>query len=387
MPTSGTGRPVRSDIARRRLAAQRLTGAPFADATEVVRAQGAVQAQDYPSAKWALALRCPTATDSVVEQAISDGRIVRTHVLRPTWHFVDPADLRWLLRLTAQRVIARMAPYSRQLELDADIFRRSSAAVTRALRDGRQATRKELGDVLKRERIRTETPRLAHLLMRAELDGIVCSGARRGKQFTYALLEERIPPARSMERDEALLELTRRYFSTRGPATPRDFAWWSGLTSGDAKRGIEIAGAELRREEIDGTAYWLTESLVPPGGVRSAHLLPNYDEYFIGYTDRGAILELVRAVKSKATLSGLTAHVIAVDGQIVGGWKRALKRSGVAVELNPLITLDRSQRKAISIAVERYGAFLGLPVDIVWRAGRASTAARDQRGFRRGVLR
>jgi hypothetical protein len=352
-----------------------------------VRAQGAVQAQDYPSAKWALALRCSGATDSVVEQAITDGRIVRTHVLRPTWHFVDPSDIRWMLRLTAQRVIARMAPYSRQLELDADTFRRSNAAVTRALRDGRQVTRKELDDVLKRERIRTETPRLAHLLMRAELDGIACSGARRGKQFTYSLLEERIPSAPSMDRDEALLELTRRYFSTRGPATAQDFAWWSGLTVGDAKRGIDIAGAELQREEIDGTSYWLTESVVLPGGVRTAHLLPNYDEYFIGYRDRGAILELVRAGKPKATLSGLTAHVIAVDGQIVGGWKRALKRNGVAVELNPVIPLNGSQRKAISIAVERYGAFLGLPVDIVWRSGKAASAARDQRGFRSGVLR
>ena len=233
-------------------------------------------------------MRCATATNSMVEQAITEGRIVRTHVLRPTWHFVDPSDIRWLLRLTAPRVIARMAPYSRQLELDADTFRRSNAAVTRALRDGRQVTRKELDDILKRERIRTETPRLAHLLMRAELDGIVCSGARRGKQFTYSLLEERIPSAPSMDRDEALLELTRRYFSTRGPATPQDFAWWSGLTVGDAKRGIDIAGAELRRDEIDGTAYWVTKSATPAAGTsRNAHQLedcatiPVSDEVFV----------------------------------------------------------------------------------------------------------
>ena len=387
MPTSRPGRRGRSNIARRRLASQHLIKPTFTNVTEVVRALGAVQAQDYASAKWALALRCPSATDSVVEQAIADGTIVRTHVLRPTWHFVDPADIRWLLALTAPRVIARMSPYDRQLELDADTYRRSNAAITRALRDGRHSTREEIGHVLKGERIRTDSIRVAHLLMRAELDGIVCSGARRGKQFTYALLESRIPPARPVDRDEALLELTRRYFSTRGPATPQDFAWWSGLTVGDAKRGIDIAGGELQREEIDGTSYWSTESVVPPAGVRTAHLLPNYDEYFIGYKDRGAILELVRAVKPRSTLSGLTAHVIAVDGQIVGGWKRALKRNGVVVELNPVIALTGPQRKAISVAVERYGAFLGLPVDIVWRTGRASGAPRDQRGFRSGVLR
>ena len=387
MATSTVGQRARTNIARRRLAGQHLIKSTLTNAADVVRALGAVQAQDYASAKWALAMRCATATNSMVEQAITDGRIVRTHVLRPTWHFVDPADIRWLLALTAPRVIARMAPYDRQLELDAETYRRSNAAITRALRDGRHSTREEIGHVLKEERIRTDSIRIAHLLMRAELDGIVCSGARRGKQFTYSLLEERIPSAPSMDRDEALLELTRRYFSTRGPATPQDFAWWSGLTVGDAKRGIDIAGTELRRDEIDGTAYWVTKSVVPPGGVRTAHLLPNYDEYFIGYRDRGAILQLVRGVKPKATLNGLTAHVIAVDGQIVGGWKRALKRNGVAVELNPVITLTGAQRKAISIAAERYGAFLELPVNIVWRAGKASGAAGGQRGFRSGVLR
>ena len=366
----------RSDIAQRRLAAQRLTGAPFADATEVVRAQGAVQAQDYGGAKWALALRCPDATDSVVEQAITDGRIVRTHVLRPTWHFVDPSDIRWLLRLTAQRVIARMAPYSRQLELDADTFRRSNAAVTRALRDGRQVTRKELGDVLKRERIRTETPRLAHLLMRAELDGIVCSGARQGKEFTYALLEECVAPARSLDGDEALLELTRRYFSTRGPATPRDFAWWSGLTTADAKRGVQMAGSELHHEEIDGTSYWFTESAAPSANLSPiAHLLPNYDEYFIGYRDRSAIGQRVKASKS-ANTSALTAHVLEVDGQIVGGWKRTVKRTAAVIDLYPIVRLSASERDAVLVAAARHGEFLGLPVEPRWaktsRAARAS---------------
>jgi hypothetical protein len=279
-----------------------------------------------------------------------------------------------------------MAPYDRQLELDADTFRRSNAAVTRALRDGRHSTREELGQVLKGERIRTDPIRVAHLLMRAELDGIVCSGARRGKQFTYALLEERIPSAAPRDRDEALLELTRRYFSTRGPATPQDFAWWSGLTIGDAKQGIAIAGAELQREEIHGIPYWLTAA-PPPSAVRVAHLLPNYDEYFIGYRDRGAILELVRAVKPKATLSGLTAHVIAVDGQIVGGWKRTLRRNAVSVELKPVIRLTVPQRKAVIDAARRYGAFLQLPVDITWRAGAVSGASREPRGFRSGVLR
>jgi hypothetical protein len=336
-----------------------------------------VQAQDYAAAKWALALRCPDATDSVVEQAIADGRIVRTHVLRPTWHFVDPADIRWMLHLTAPRVVARMAPYDRQLELDNDTFRRSNAAVARALRDGRQVTRKELGEVLKRERIRTDMYRLGHLLMRAELDGIICSGARQGKEFTYALLEERVPPARSLDGDEALRELTRRYFSTRGPATPRDFAWWSGLAMGDAKRGVQMAGSELHHEEIDGTSYWFTESAAPAADTpHIAHLLPNYDEYFIGFRERSAIGQRVKASKT-ANTGALTAHVLEVDGQIVGGWKRTVKRTAVVITLYPIVRLSAAERDAVRVAAERHGEFLGLPVELTWeKTSRAAGASK-----------
>ncbi len=356
----------RDDIARRRLASQHLAAATITTPAEVVRLLGAVQAQDYAGAKWALGMRTRGVDDAVVEQAVSDGSIIRTHVLRPTWHFVAPADVRWMLALTAPRVSAAMASYNRKLELDAAVFRRSNAALTRALRDGKQLTRAELAAVLRRARVNVDgTQRLGHLVMQAELDGVICSGARRGKQFTYALLEERVPPAAPLGRDEALLELTKRYFATRSPATPHDFAWWSGLTVADATRGIDMAGSALEREVIDDRTYWVDLS------VRSrreaspmAHLLPNYDEFFIGFKDRSAIGKRLKSSELATGGDALTAHVVVVDGQLVGGWKRTLTKKAVVVELNLLTRLTNSEERAVAAAAEAYGNFLKLPVEL-----------------------
>jgi hypothetical protein len=323
-----------------------------------VHALGAVQAQDYAGAKWALAQRTRGVTDGDVEREVNEGRIVRTHVLRPTWHFVAPVDIRWMLALTAPRVKAAMAYHGRVHELTPAIFRRSNAAITKALTGGKHLTRAELSQVLQQAGVKTPSgQRLAHLVMCAELDAVVCSGPRRGNQFTYALLEERVPPTAALERDEALRELTRRYFTTRGPATARDFAWWSGLALSDVKRGIEIAGSELERATLEGKELWFDPRRAPT--VRSsAHLLPNYDEYFIGYKDRSAIAQ--RLGRSALVTGGnwLLTHVAFVDGQLVGGWKRSLVNNTVIVELKLLAKLTAHEQARVDAAVQRFGNFL-----------------------------
>ena len=311
-------------------------------------------------------MRTRRAVDDTVEHALSEGSIVRTHVLRPTWHFVTPADIRWMLALTAPRVKAATAYYDRKLELDAAVFRRSHAALTRALRDGNALTRTDVAQVLRRARIDVTAPqRLGNLLMRAELDGIVCSGARRGKQATYALLEARVPPAPPLDRDAALLELTGRYFATRGPATVQDFAWWSGLTVADASRGVEIAGRRLEREVIGDGTYWLDPTT---GSQRkrspTAHLLPNYDEYFIGFKDRSAIGNRLRSAEGAMVGDALRAHVIVVDGQLVGGWKRTLTKTAAIVELKLVVGLTKPEQEAVVRAVQALGDFLELPMEL-----------------------
>src|SRR5687768_6475670 len=253
------------DLALRRLANQRLVSQRFASPAEVVRQLGAVQSQDYAGGKWGVAQRTGGASDAEVERALSDGAIVRTHVLRPTWHFVAAEDIRWMLALTAPRVRATMLTYDRHLGLDDAVFARSAAVITRELAGGRHRTRAQLGEALNREKIDSGVgQRMAHLMMRAELDGLVCSGVRDGMQSTYALLEERVPPVPPMHRDEAMHELAMRYFRTRGPATVHDFSWWSGLKMGDARRAIELAGASLAHELLDGRTFWFTEDAPAP---------------------------------------------------------------------------------------------------------------------------
>ncbi len=202
-------------------------------------------------------------TDADVDRAFDDGRILRTHFLRPTWHFVAPADIRWMLALSGPRVNATNAHYYRKVGLDDRTLARCLTAVERALEGGRSLTRQELRSVLQKAGLQSAGMRLAYVMMRAELDGVVCSGPRRGKQFTYALLDERVPRSSSLDRDEALAALARRYFSSHGPATLRDYVWWSGLTARDARAGIEMAKPALVQDNLNDLTYWHAPSKSP----------------------------------------------------------------------------------------------------------------------------
>lgn len=353
------------DIRTRRLTNQGLVRARFASAADVVRALGAVQAQDYLGAKWAVAQRASAAADAEVEQQIVDGAILRTHVLRPTWHFVAAADIRWLLALTAPRIRAAMAYHDRALELDPAVLRKSRAVLTKALRGDEHLTRTELASALTKAGVRADgTQRLAHLMMHAELDALVCSGARRGKQFTYALLEERVPAATMLERDEALRELALRYFTTRGPATEEDFAWWSGLTRADAIRAADSAEPKLDSAQVGKRRYWFPSTSAAKIESPLARLLPNYDEYFIGFKDRAAIAERLGKSGAAVKLSGLSGNLITIDGEAVGGWQRIYNGKSTTIELSPLTSLKKTERDAIKSEVLRFARFVGGPVEL-----------------------
>jgi hypothetical protein len=354
------------DIPSYRLYNQRLSTPNFKTPHAVVQWLGAVQAQDYAGAKWALAQRMMDTTDTALDQAFADGSILRTHLLRPTWHFVTPQAIRWMLALTAPRVHAVSAYMYRQSGLDKATFKKSNATLEKALRDGKQLTRTELTTALDKAGISADGFRLTYLMMYAELEGLICSGARRGKQFTYALLEERVPPVKTIDRSEALAELTSRYFATRGPATLADFTMWSGLTMTDAKNGIEMVKSQFVSEVLNGQTYWFPES-TPPKKAKSptAYLLPNYDEYFIGFKDRSAIGEVAKKAGIKGDDPALIAHIIILDGQIVGGWRRTLKKDEVVVETSLITKLNEADEGAVANAAERFGRFLELPVSLI----------------------
>jgi len=354
------------DIAHQRLHNQRLVGAPFERPNDVVRWLGAVQAQDYAGAKWAVAQRTPGASNAGLDRVFEDGGVLRTHVMRPTWHFVAPEDIRWLLALTGPRVHAANASYYRKFELDDAVFGRSHELIGDALRGGARLTRAELAGVLRDGGVEASGLRLAYVLMHAELDGVICSGGLRGKQFTYALLEERAPRARILARDEALAELTKRYLASHGPATAHDFAWWSGLTVADAKVGIELVKSQLVQELVDGKTFWF----VPPVTTAKAaspvvHLLPNYDEHLVAYKDHGPSFDPAVFRQLDAGDDALMAHIVVVDGLVVGGWRRSVRRNDVVVTTNLLVGLDGAEQAGLEAAAEDYGRFLGLPVSLL----------------------
>jgi hypothetical protein len=363
------------DIATERLTRTFLAGSPWKTARDVVRALGAVQSQDYDGAKWAISQRSGLS-DEAIEREFTSGAILRTHVLRPTWHFVHPMDIRWMLRLSASRITRIMSSYDRELRLDEKLYRRSSRLFEKALRDNHYLTRNELKETLARARLGTvDGQRMARLVMRAETEGIICSGPRRGKQQTYALLDERAPAVPVRDRDEDLLDLTLRYFSGRSPATAHDFSWWSGLAVRDVKRGIDLAGTQLERLEIDGTTYWRSGG-VPDAPGPSAHLLPNYDEFFIGYRDRSAIGRRLRSISSVTGGSTLINHVLVIDGQLVGGWKRLADGDGISLQASILTRLSRSERIRLEEAVRAFETFAQRRVKVNWVARKPGARTR-----------
>jgi hypothetical protein len=352
------------NLAHQRLHNQHIAGTRLGKPEDVVSWLGAVQAQDYTAAKWAVGQRTTGLTDAAIEQACTDGTILRTHILRPTWHFVTPADIRWMLALTAPRIHAANRTYYRQLELDDTIIGQCKDIMVKALQGGNQLTRNELGAILEQAGIDTrESLRLAYITGIAELDGVVCSGARRGKQFTYALLDERAPQTRPMDHDEALAELTRRYFTSHGPATLKDYVWWSGLTTAEAKAGIDLLKDQLVEEVIGDQSYWRAE-LAPFVNDPSptAYLLPNYDEYLVAYVDRTAIFDVSSPKQLDSRGNVLFNHTIVIDGQIVGTWKRTFKKDAVVISAEPFAPFSAAENDAFNAAIQRFGEFVGLPV-------------------------
>ncbi len=342
-----------------RLYQQRLSQDRFRTPAEVVNWLGAVQSQDYLGAKWTLGLRMQEAADEAIEQAFNDGTILRTHVMRPTWHFVAPADIRWLLELTAPRLNAANATRYRQLELDEALLRRSNDVIAKALHGGHFCTRAELGAALAEAGILAKGLRFIYILFHSELDGLVCSGPRRGKQFTYALLDERAPGASGLPRDEALAELTRRYYTGHGPATVRDFAWWSGLTVTDARAGLDMLTSELPREVIDGQTYYFPASVTQAvESPEQAFLLPTFDEILVGYSSFDKLRSGGQDIGQKVVFDPR----IVIGGRIAGSWRRIFKKGAVVIEIAPFAPLTTAEDEAVVAAAQSYGDFVGMPV-------------------------
>jgi hypothetical protein len=349
------------DIAVARLVRQQIASSDFKTAKELVHWMGAMQAQDYNMAKWAIGVRVPGSTNQTIEKAIEKAEIIRTHVLRPTWHFVSANDIHWMLDLTGPRIKASLKFRQKHLELTDKILAKSNKVIEKALTGGKHLTRDELTSKLENSKIQLGDQRAGHILLAAELDKVICSGATNGKKTTYALLEERVPDSSKLTREEALALLTSRYFTSHGPATVKDFMWWSGLTLSDVKKGLEIVKGDFISEKIEQQTYWFTNSSHFSGmSTESVYLLPAFDEFMISYKDRTACLTLQHS-KRAVSVNGILWPIIVINGQVMGTWKRIRgnKKSTIETEFfrkrNPEITKD--VRNQIAAASEKVVSF------------------------------
>jgi winged helix DNA-binding protein len=351
---------ARTNIALQRLMNQQVVEPAFAHASQVVQWLGAVQAQDYLGALWAVGLRLPGASEQDVEQALAEKTIVRTWPMRGTIHFVAPADVRWMQELLAPRVVQGAKSRYAQLGIDEETVATSAKVLTKALQGGRQLTRSALYEVLEQANIATKDSRGLHILGRLAHDRLLCFGARAGKQPTFALLDEWVPEAKSLPRDEALARLAQRYFTSHGPATLQDFVWWAGLRIGEARAGIQTIAAELGREAIDGQEYYYAQVQPAPRPAASGvFLLPPYDEYLVAYRDRSASLAAEYQPRVVPGGNGIFNPIVVTDGRVTGLWKRTFKKDSVIMTFCPFTTWSEAQAQAIAAAAERYAQFVG----------------------------
>ncbi|GHT22470.1 hypothetical protein FACS189430_04290 [Bacteroidia bacterium] len=338
-----------------RLQSQQLAGTALQTPRELLAWMGAMQAQDFNMAKWAVGVRLRKMKETDVMEAYSRGEILRTHVLRPTWHFVAPENIRWMLALSAERIKSSSRSRDRELDISEKLYDSSNELIRKTLQ-GRQLTRNELGQELEKAGIMVNSARLVHFMMRAEVEGIVCSGVPAGKEQTYALLNERAPRVPLISKDEALAKLTRLYFTSHCPATLADFAWWSGLSMTEARQGMDAVKQDFVAETIGDKTYWIANSFKNSALVaKSVYLLPAFDEYLISYTDRSAALDSEHHRKAVSS-NGVFRPIIVVDGKIAGLWKKTQnKKQPIALNFFPSQPLPPAD--SINRAMEAVVAF------------------------------
>ncbi len=354
------------DISSIRLRQQQLSGTSFKKPEELVKWMGALQAQDYAMCKWAIGIRVPGVTDATVEKAISDGKIIRTHVLRPTWHLVSPDDIHWMLQLTAPHIKPLTKSRDKELELNEKIYTKSNGIIEKVLAGNKHLTREELMQELARHKIKADGPRAAHLMFRAELEGIVCSGLVKGKNHTYTLLDERVASSKKITRDEALSKLALIYFTSHAPATVKDFSWWSGLSLTDSRKALETVKDKLSCEKMGDELYWFPHAFhITADKKASAHFLPAFDEYIISYKDRTAALALEYQATA-FTSNGIFKPVLLVNGQAIGVWSRSVKKDVVCIQAAFFKSPSKTTLALLQKEAKLFGLFLNKKSELVF---------------------
>jgi Winged helix DNA-binding domain len=352
-------------IPHHRLHTQQIAQQQFQQPNELLNWMGAMQAQDYEMSKWAVALRLPDANENKIETTLNNGELIRTHILRPTWHIVSAENLRWMMDLSAPQLIKTLNSYCKQVGLDAKTLVKAEKIILKLLAKKNHCTRDEIMIVLQKEKINTTDLRSAHIMFHAELNGLVCNGIRKGKEISYALLDERVLQSKKMNREEALAKLAAIYFQSHSPATVKDFSWWSGLNQTDAKKAIDFISKNLEKFEVGEQTYFvsMTEKNIPlapfKGGIKASeiHLLPAFDEYIISYAHRFDVVD-EKYASEVFTNNGIFKPMIIRDGKIIGTWKRTIAGKKLKTEIFPFEKISKQTEKEIEKKMEVFKKYL-----------------------------
>jgi hypothetical protein len=352
-----------SNIAQIRLVNQQIASTKLKTVKDLVGWMCAMQAQDYAMAKWAIGVRLPQLTENEIEQAFNKGDILRTHILRPTWHFITANNIYWMLNLTAPHIKASTQTRLKNLELDPATLLKSFDIIIKTLSGGKHFTREEIIKKVEQQGIIINNHRSSHIMFQAELEGIVCSGKMKGKNQTYALLEERVPKPPPMLREEALTQLARQYFISHCPATISDFVWWSGLTIREAKQAIELIKQEIVAETTENNTYYISNNYKETNIKDTVYLLPAFDEFLISYRNRDASLDMADNKKAISD-NGIFRPIIVQNGKVTGLWNRTQKKDKIIIQATPFQSFNSSAKEKIEQSAKAYAFFSEKEVEV-----------------------
>ncbi|KAF2335458.1 winged helix DNA-binding domain-containing protein [Flavobacterium daemonense] len=346
------------EISHHRLVSQKLYKTTQCPPQEIVRHFGAMQAQDYAMAKWAVGSRCD-ASEKEIEEAVNSAKIIRTHILRPTWHFVSAEDIYWMLDLSAPQVKRFTTSATKKFGYDAKKLEQANNKIEKLLTGNNHLTREEIMQELGISKTSKEDFLSAAIMMNAELDGLVCNGQMKGKQITYALLEERVEkPKIKLSKEEGLAKLALRYFESHGPATLLDFSWWSGFPPTTCKSAINAIELQLNKISIENQEYWFGKTYSDSVNFReSVYFLPAFDEILISYKTREASMQVEH--QSKAfTNNGIFKPIIVENGKVIGIWKRTFKKDHVKVETQFFNEIENSKKEVLFEGIKAFEKYL-----------------------------
>jgi len=353
-----------SEIALMRMASQKILETNFHRPQEIVHHLGAMQAQDYSMAKWAIGSRCD-ASEKEIEEAINSAKIIRTHILRPTWHFVSAEDIYWMLDISGPQVKPMTISAAKKFGYDTKMLEQIKVSIEKLLAGNNHLTRDEIMQELNIKKTSSGDFLSAAIMMNAELDGLVCNGKRKGKQITYALLEERVSkPKNKLSREEGLAKLALRYFESHGPATVLDFSWWSGFSPTVCKSTINAIKLQLNCITIDNQDYWLGKTNPDVGHFQeSVHFLPAFDEILISYKTREASI-LIEHQSKAFTNNGIFKPIIIENGKVIGTWKRTIKKDHTKIETQFFNETAMHKKKILFEAIKPFEKYLESKISI-----------------------